>query len=106
MSHVQERYAAPDRQPAPYWNPYLAGLLLGTALLASFLVLGAGLGASAAPARFGACVEWCLAPSHTLSSPYFGAWFAGGANPLSYYLVYMFVGFSSAGSSRPSPLAA
>ena len=31
--------------PKPHWNPYLAGLMLGGALLASFLILGAGLGA-------------------------------------------------------------
>ena len=53
--------------PAPYWNPYLAGLLLGAALLASFLTLGAGLGASAAPARFGAYLESCIAPTHALA---------------------------------------
>ena len=35
----------------PYLNPYLAGVLLGLTLLASFAFLGAGLGASAdAPA--------------------------------------------------------
>jgi uncharacterized membrane protein YedE/YeeE len=78
--------------PAPYGNPYLAGLLLGGTLLASFLILGAGLGASAAPSRVGACLAWIVAPAQTLASPYFGSWFAGDANPLSYYLVYMFVG--------------
>ena len=34
----------PDSGPKPYGNPYLAGLFLGGTLLASFLVLGAGLG--------------------------------------------------------------
>jgi uncharacterized membrane protein YedE/YeeE len=61
-------------------------------LLASFVVLGAGLGASAAPARLAAFLEWCLAPSHATASPYFGQWLAGNANPLEYYLVYMFAG--------------
>ena len=31
--------------PQPFANPYLAGVLLGIVLLASFVVLGAGLGA-------------------------------------------------------------
>ena len=31
--------------PRPFSNPYLAGMLLGGALLASFVLLGAGLGA-------------------------------------------------------------
>ena len=34
-----------------YWNPYLAGVLLGLMLLATFLVAGKGLGASALPKR-------------------------------------------------------
>ena len=30
----------------PYWNPYLAGVLLGLTLLATFVIAGQGLGAS------------------------------------------------------------
>ncbi len=70
-------------------NPYLAGVLLGLTLLASFLLLGAGLGASAGIARAGAYVEGCFLSAHTLASEYFGAW---GANPLRYYLVFMLGG--------------
>ena len=73
----------------PYTNPYLAGVLLGLVLLASFVILGAGLGASSGIARIGASLSVCLATSHTLGSEYFGKW---GANPLHYYLVFMFVG--------------
>lgn len=73
----------------PYWNPYLAGLLLGATLLASFLVLGAGLGASAGLARAGAWAMSCCASAHVLASEYFGKW---GTNPLRYYLSFMFVG--------------
>jgi uncharacterized membrane protein YedE/YeeE len=72
-----------------YLNPYLAGVLLGLVLLASFLVLGAGLGASAGIARLAAGAELSALRSHTLSSEYFGAW---GAQPARYYLVYMLVG--------------
>ena len=70
-------------------NPYLAGVLLGLVLLASFLVLGAGLGASAGIARVGAYLEGCLAGGHVRASEYFGKW---GAQPLSYYLVFMLAG--------------
>jgi ribosome biogenesis GTP-binding protein YsxC/EngB len=65
-------------------NPYLAGFLLGLTLLASFLVLGAGLGASGGLARVAAWAEGTVAPQHTLGSEYFGAW---GEGPLNYYLV-------------------
>ena len=75
--------------PKPYMNPYMAGVLLGLTLLASYLILGAGLGASGGMARIAAWAEGCLAPVHTRSSEYFGAW---GDKPLKYYLVFMLVG--------------
>ena len=79
-------------RPAGYWNPYLAGLLLGATLLASFLILGAGLGASAGPARLGAFLEQRVLPSHVANSEYFGQWVESGKSILSYYLVFMFAG--------------
>ena len=82
-----------DSRPRPYWNPYVAGLLLGGALLASFLVLGAGLGASAVPIRCGAWLESLVAPQHAHDSRFFGEkYLAGPAHPLRYYLTFMFVG--------------
>ena len=70
-------------------NPYVAGLLLGLTLLAAYLILGAGLGASSAIARLGAYLELTLAPARTLASDYFGRW---GEQPLKYYLVFMMGG--------------
>lgn len=75
--------------PEPYANPYLVGVALGLVLLASFTILGAGLSASGGIARFGAALSVGVAPTHTLSSEYFGKW---GANSLHYYVVFMFVG--------------
>lgn len=75
--------------PRPHLNPYLAGVLLGLVLLASFLILGVGLGASAGIARVGAFAQSCVMPQHVAASAYFGAW---GKDPLRYYLVFMFVG--------------
>lgn len=75
--------------PRPYLNPYLAGFLLGLTLLCSFVILGAGLGASNALARAAAWCGLCINPESVLASKYFGAW---GKEPLNYYLVYMFVG--------------
>jgi uncharacterized membrane protein YedE/YeeE len=84
---VENKTISADVQP--YANPYLAGVLLGLVLLASFMILGAGLGASSGIARIGASLSVCVASSHTLGSEYFGKW---GAIPLNYYLVFMFVG--------------
>jgi hypothetical protein len=76
-------------KPGKYMNPYLAGVMLGMVLLASFLILGAGLGASGGLARLGAALEAAVAPQHTLASAYFGPW---GPDYLSYYLVFMVLG--------------
>jgi uncharacterized membrane protein YedE/YeeE len=77
------------KPPAKYMNPYLAGFLLGLTLLASFLILGAGLGASGGLARIAAFSECVIAPVHTRASEYFGPWCD---QPLCYYLVFMLVG--------------
>src|SRR5206468_11378754 len=37
-----------SRKPRPYANPYLAGVALGLVLLAAFVIMGRGLGASGA----------------------------------------------------------
>jgi hypothetical protein len=78
-----------EKKGTDYMNPYVAGVILGLTLLASFLILGAGLGASAGIARIGAFLEGLVLPEHVRTSAYFGAW---GKNPLTYYLVFMFLG--------------
>ncbi len=70
-------------------NPYLAGTVLGLVLLASFVLLGVGLGASAGVARLTAFCGLCISPEGIQQSEYFGAW---GNQPLKYYLVFMFLG--------------
>ena len=81
-----------EKAPTPYWNPYIAGMLLGATLLASYLILGAGLGASAGTARLGACMEQWVTPTHVARSDYFGKWVEEGKSLLFYYLVFMFAG--------------
>ena len=41
-----DRVTTAARLPKPFWNPYLAGFLLGLVLLGTYLVTGRGLGAS------------------------------------------------------------
>ena len=40
------------RNPDKYWNPYLAGVALGLVLLAAYVFVGKGLGASGPALRF------------------------------------------------------
>lgn len=71
----------------PYWNPYLAGALLGLTLLATFLVAGQGLGASALPKRTVALLADHVAPAWTARNPTLARYVEGGANPLKDWIV-------------------
>jgi len=83
-----------ENKKSPLMNPYLAGVFLGLTLLASFVFLGAGLGASGGIARIGAFMERWAFPAHVSLSEYFGRW---GENPLRYYLVFMLAGVFAGG---------
>ncbi len=86
---MNEHTTSSARVVKPYMNPYLAGVLLGLTLVASYAFLGSGLGASSGIARVGAFLESCVVPGHVSASEYFGGW---GSNPLRYYLVLMLGG--------------
>jgi uncharacterized membrane protein YedE/YeeE len=76
----------------PYWNPYVAGVLLGLTLLITFVVAGQGLGASAFPKRVIALAGESVAPAWTAANPSLGSYVADGANPLRNWLVVEVVG--------------
>lgn len=82
----------PHPEAKPYWNPYLAGVLLGLTLLATFLVAGQGLGATAFPKRLIALGAEGVAPAWTAGNTAIGSYVAGGANPLRNWLVVEVVG--------------
>jgi uncharacterized membrane protein YedE/YeeE len=84
---------------APYMNPYLAGFGIGLTLLAAFVILGRGLGASGA---FSAFLVWLLAffsPDYVTSNAvHSGYWNEG--RPLMTFLVFLTIGsFTGAGVS-------
>lgn len=54
---------------APYWNPYKAGFALGLVLLATFVLIGRGLGASGAFLRVTAEGVRTVAPAHAAANP-------------------------------------
>jgi hypothetical protein len=74
--------------PAPYANPYLAGMGLGLVLLAAFVLVGRGLGASGAVT---AVVAWALnlvSPSHARGLEWLSGRLATGESPLKEWLVF------------------
>jgi hypothetical protein len=71
-----------------YWNPYLAGIGLGITLLLAYVMVGRGLGASGALARFVAWIMSVISPEHVNESSYFAKYAGEGVNPFKNWLVY------------------
>jgi uncharacterized membrane protein YedE/YeeE len=80
-------------QPKPYWNPYIAGIALGLVLLATFYLMGNGLGASGAVARTAAVTAHAVFPEavekNGLFKEYYGA---GKPYPLIDWMVFEVIG--------------
>jgi uncharacterized membrane protein YedE/YeeE len=81
------------RPPSPYLNPYVAGVGLGLVLLAAFVIMGRGLGASGA---FSSTLSWLVslgAPEHAAANEYMSGYLGdGSSHPLKAWLVFEVVG--------------
>lgn len=90
--HDDHHHHGERAAPAPYSNPYLAGLGLGLVLLAAFVIMGRGLGASgAASAVVASCVD-VMAPQRAESNEFYQGYLAGGSHPLKSWLVFEVAG--------------
>ena len=69
---------AADPALRPYLSPYLAGMGLGLVLLAAFVVMGRGLGASGAFTSLVAAGVETVAPAHARANGLFGHYLAAG----------------------------
>ena len=79
------------RQPAPYWNPYLVGLLLGLVLLATYAITGRGLGATAAFSAVAAWVAGVFSPEHAQANAVHARYWNDGA-PLASWTLFLLIG--------------
>ena len=71
----------------------MAGFLLGLVLLASFVVMGRGLGASGAFGSVTAVAMHAVAPAHVQNNPFYSEYFGdGSSNPLKDWLVFEVLG--------------
>jgi hypothetical protein len=91
---VARAHAAEDARGTarPYMNPYLAGIGLGLVLLASFVLVGRGLGASGA---FNSTIAWLVslvAPAYARQNEFLSGYLTGETHPLKAWLVFEVAG--------------
>jgi hypothetical protein len=87
-----------ERQAASYMNPYLAGVGLGLVLLAAYVVMGRGLGASGAFSSAVAVAVDGVAPEHARANEFYVGYLEGGAgHPLKSWLVFQVLGLAIGG---------
>jgi uncharacterized membrane protein YedE/YeeE len=89
---LHQAAAEKARASQPYMNPYLAGIGLGLVLLAAFVLMGRGLGASGA---FNSGVAWLVslvAPGYARSNEFLARYLEGDAHPLKAWLVFEVAG--------------
>ena len=79
-------------QAKPDWNPYVAGVALGLALLASYLIMGFGLGSSSAPTRVAYGAAHLVAPVASEAHGFLSRYVGPGMNPLSDWMVFEVIG--------------
>ncbi len=86
------------REAQPYLNPYLAGLGLGLVLLASFVIMGRGLGASGAYSSIITTIVDAVAPAHAKANSYYAEYLGDGTrSPLKDWLVFEVLGVVAGG---------
>lgn len=83
--------------PAPYSNPYLAGVGLGLVLLAAFVVMGRGLGASGAFATSAAGAAAVVSPQRAQSSALFSGYLSADGGPWVNWLLFEIAGVAIGG---------
>jgi len=82
----------------PYSNPYLAGVGLGLVLLAAYVIMGRGLGASGAMTTLVAVGVDKVAPEHAKNNAFFSEYLGDGTtNPFKDWLVFEVIGVIAGG---------
>lgn len=80
-----------------YWPPYVAGVGLGLTVLATFVLMGDGLGASGGFTRYLVAALACVAPKYASGHPYWSTYMESGQSPLMDFLVFELIGVALGG---------
>ncbi|MEQ9375969.1 MAG: YeeE/YedE thiosulfate transporter family protein [Imperialibacter sp.] len=79
--------------PQSYWNPYVCGIGLGLVLLAAFVVMGRGIGASGAMSSVVATGVKTVSISHAEANAFYKGYLGDGTvSPLKDWLVFEVLG--------------
>lgn len=90
---MAESVQATSSRSRPYWNPYLAGVGLGLTLLASFVIMGRGLGASGGFTTVVSYGTQVIAPEHAAANEVYATHLQSeGDHPLQDWLVFEILG--------------
>ncbi|MEP7347272.1 MAG: YeeE/YedE thiosulfate transporter family protein [Gemmatimonadaceae bacterium] len=81
-----------ERKPRPYADPYLAGVALGLVLLAAFVIMGRGLGASGAFATTASGIANAMSPESAHRNAYFAKYLGEPGGPWKAWLLFEIVG--------------
>lgn len=81
------------KSPQPYWNPYACGIGLGLVLLAAFVVMGRGIGASGAMTSVVATGVQTVSATHAEANAFYMGYLGDGSvHPLKDWLVFEVLG--------------
>ncbi|MBI5060406.1 YeeE/YedE family protein [candidate division KSB1 bacterium] len=98
MGTPEADHAALRPAASAYWNPYAAGIGLGLVLLAAFVIMGRGLGASGAFSSLVATGVHTVSPSHAEGNAYYQEYLGDGTrHPLKDWLVFEVLGLFAGG---------
>lgn len=81
------------KSPEPYWNAYLCGIGLGIILLATFVIMGRGIGVSGAMTSVVASGVQQISDSHVKANEFYMGYLGNGTvHPLKDWLVFEVIG--------------
>jgi len=100
LDHLSdETYAETRLKPQPYWSAYASGVGLGLVLLAAFVIMGRGLGASGAFTTVIASGVKAAPPEHAGKNKFYTEYIGDGSqSPLRDWIVIEVLGVLIGGS--------
>ena len=91
--HDHDNVRDGDLTPKHYTNPYLIGLLLGFVLLATFVIMGRGMGASGVLSTVVAVTVEKVSPASVEGNNFYMGYLGDGeSNPLKNWLMFEVIG--------------